>query len=382
MSYFDKPSRPPYLLIVVLMLFSAIVGGLVSYTIAPAVLGDSGGDSPGQVLPQEQSPPLPGGDPPISTGEDSPVVAIAKSVGPAVIGITNMQGTNFFSQPVSSSGSGFIVDGEKGYAITNNHVVEGAQRLLVSVSEDEQFPAEIVGQDPKTDLAVIKIKADKKLPQVALGDSNKVLVGEMVVAIGNPLGKEFARSVTVGYVSALNRQITVPSTKGGQEISLSLLQTDAAINPGNSGGPLVNTRGEVIGINSVKISLPGVEGMGFSIPITDARPIVEQILDKGYVSRPFIGIYNFREITAEMSQWYDIPQGIFIGGVVQGSPAAKAGIKPEDIIVEMGGQRIASFADLDAFLAKQEVGDKVSIAVVRDGKRREVNLTLGEMPQD
>ena len=185
----------------------------------------------------------------------------------------------------------------------------------------------------------------------------------------------------MGYVSALNRQITVPSTRVVRK-SASVCFRPMPLSTRVTAGPLVNTRGEVIGINSVKISLPGVEGMGFSIPITDARPIVEQILDKGYVSRPFIGIYNFREITAEMSQWYDIPQGIFIGGVVQGSPAAKAGIKPEDIIVEMGGQRIASFADLDAFLAKQEVGDKVSIAVVRDGKRREVNLTLGEMPQD
>jgi serine protease Do len=384
MSYFDNNyrSRPSYALMVVLMLLSAMVGGLISYAIAPAVLGN-GGDREG--IPQQQegaSPPIQQEQPPVQFGENSPVVTIAEKVGPAVVGITNMQGSNFFSQPIANSGSGFIINGEKGYIVTNNHVVAGAQKLIVSLTEDEQYSAEIVGQDPRTDLAVIKINAKKSLPQVTLGDSNKIQVGETVVAIGNPLGREFARSVTVGVVSALNRQITIPISQGGPEITLNLIQTDAAINPGNSGGPLVNMRGEVIGINSVKIALTGVEGMGFSIPMADARPIIEQIIEKGYVSRPFIGIYNFREITEEMSQWYDIPRGIFIGGVVPGSPAAKVGIKPEDIIVELAGERIASSADLNTVLSKHKVGDKVSISVVRDGKRREFNLTLGEMPRD
>jgi len=382
MSYFDNEyrRRPPYFLIVVLVLVSAVVGGLISYAVAPSILGPNQ-SSP---TPQEQGNQEPIQEQeqvPIQPGAKSPVVAIAERVGPAVVGITNFQGSNFFMEPVTSTGSGFIIDGEKGYIVTNNHVVAGARRLMVSLDEDEQYPAKIVGQDPRTDLAVVKIDANRKLPEVKLGDSSNLQVGETVVAIGNPLGREFARSVTVGVVSALNREITVSTPRGGPEISLNLIQTDAAINPGNSGGPLVNMQGEVIGINSVKIAQTGVEGMGFAIPINDAKPIIEQIIEKGYVSRPFIGIYNFREITEEMSQWYDIPRGIYVGGVVPGSPADKAGIKPEDIIVEFAGKRITSFADLDEVLSKHEVGDTVTIAVVRDGKRREFTLTLGEMPR-
>ena len=382
MSYFDSNygRKPRYFLIVVLMLVSAIAGGLIAYAVAPSLLG------PGQSTPpqaQDENSILPDqSEPPVSPGSESPVVDIAKKVGPAVVGIANMQGTNFFQEPVSSSGSGFIIDGEKGLIVTNNHVVSGARRLTVSLGEKEQFPAEIVGQDSRTDLAVIRIDTDETLPEVQLGDSTKLQVGETVVAIGNPLGREFARSVTVGVVSALNREISVSTPRGGPEISLSLIQTDAAINPGNSGGPLVNLSGQVVGINSVKIAQAGVEGMGFAIPMADAKPIIDQIIKRGYVSRPFIGIYDFREITEEMSQWYDIPSGIYVGGVVPGSPAAKAGIQPNDIIVEMDGQRITSFADLDKVLSKHEIGDKVSLAVVRDADRKAFNLTLGEMPRD
>jgi len=382
MGYFDEQyrRRQPYALIILLMFLSAVAGGIVSYAVAPSIFGSKGGSD----YTQEQKYNNSVQDDSIAVPLEakSPVVAVAQKVGPAVVGITNFKGSNFFMEPVESSGTGFIIDGEKGYIVTNNHVVAGARRLMVSLSENEQYSAQIVGQDSRTDLAVIKINANKKLPQVVLGDSSKLQVGEEVVAIGNPLGREFARSVTTGVVSALNREITISTSSGGPEITLNLIQTDAAINPGNSGGPLVDMQGQVVGINSVKIAQEGVEGMGFAIPIDDAKPIIQQIIDRGYVSRPFIGIYNFREITEEMSQWYDIPRGIFVGGVVPGSPADKAGIRPEDIIIEFDGKRITTFADLDEVPSKHKVGDRVKISVVRDGKRREFNLTLGEMPRN
>ncbi|MGI6555172.1 MAG: S1C family serine protease [Bacillota bacterium] len=380
MSYFEGSSkRSFYMLIVLLMLASAVLGGIVSYFVIPGILG-TGSAAPPQDIQGNSSPNSEIVIPP--TGQ-SPVVAIHQKVSPAVVGITNFQGTNFFTgEREAGSGSGFIIDGEKGLIVTNNHVISGAQRITVTLSEDEQYTASVVGSDSRTDLAVLKIDADKKLPQVTLGDSKKLQVGEGVVAIGNPLGAKFARSVTSGVISALDREITVATSRGGAETTLNLIQTDAAINPGNSGGPLLNMQGQVIGINSVKIATEGVEGMGFAIPIADAKPIIQQILDQGYVSRPFIGIYNFQEITPEMSEWYNIPTGIYVGGVVPGSPAARVGIKPEDIIVEIDGSRIASYADLDNIIAKHKVGDKISIAVVRDGSRRTFNLTLGEMPRE
>lgn len=380
MSYFEGNNirRPSLALIIALMLISALLGGIIAYAVAPSLLGSSNSNVPSQVedSPAQQTPL------PIQPGEQSPVVAIYQNVAPAVVGITNFQGTNFFSvEQEAGSGSGFIIDGEKGLIVTNNHVIAGAQRLTVTVDEDEQYTATVVGTDPRTDLAVIKIEADKPLPEVSLGDSSRLQVGEWVVAIGNPLGKKFARSVTVGVVSALDREITVSASRVGGEVTLNLIQTDAAINPGNSGGPLVNMQGQVVGINSVKIAQEGVEGMGFSIPIADAKPIIDQLLAQGYVTRPFIGIYNYQEITEQMAEWYNIPTGIYIGGIVPGGPASRVGMRAGDIIVEIDGTRIASYSDLDNVISKHKVGDKVSIAVVRDGTRRTFNLTLGEMPK-
>jgi len=384
MSYYDGSNfghyrKRSFALILVLMLLSAIAGGIIAYAVIPSILGG------GQAAPSEDIGSNPSVNDQVTIPETgkSPVVAIAKKVGPAVVGITNFQGADFFSgDQVAGTGSGFIIDGEKGLIVTNNHVVAGARKLMVNIGENEQYAAEVVGRDSRTDLAVIKIDAKKKLPEVEFGDSKKLQVGEDVVAIGNPLGTEFARSVTTGVVSALNREISVSASRGGPELTLSLIQTDAAINPGNSGGPLVNMQGQVVGINSVKIALTGVEGMGFAIPTADAKPIIDQIIDKGYVTRPFIGIYNFQEITRDMSQWYNIPTGIFIGGVVPGSPAARAGIRAEDIIVEIDGSRISSYADLDNVLSKHKVGDNIKIAVVREGARKVFNVTLGEMPRE
>jgi serine protease Do len=379
MGYFSNDygsrGRTSIIFLIILSLVSAILGGLFVLYFAPSLLPIQEPLGENEKRDRWDYPDLP--VVPFDV-EDSPVIGIYEAVGPAVVGITNLRGHDFFNNPIVSSGSGVIFDSSNGYIVTNFHVVEGASNIQVSLDEGTSYEAKLVGYDVDTDLAVLQIEADD-LPEARLGDSSKLRVGEMAIAIGNPLGKEFARSVTVGVISALDRQITV-NTSGGQ-ITLQVIQTDAAINPGNSGGALVNSKGEVIGINSVKIASAEVEGMGFAIPTEIAKPIIDQLIDKGYVSRPFIGIFDFREITPQMSEWYNLPEGIYIGGIVEGGPAEKAGMRPGDVIVEMEGKLIRSFEDLQQVLKEHNVGDHVKIFVVRNNKRTEIDLVLGEMPR-
>lgn len=375
MSYFehDYSRRPGYFGIFVLMLISALLGGIVALFLGPAILGQQAlGQEPG--IEQQKQAPLPE-----YTLTENPVVAIAERVSPAVVSIVNYQHTGFFRQLQPSSGSGVIFDSKNGYIVTNYHVVAGADRLEVIVQGEHEYEGRLVGGDEQTDLAVIQIRADN-LPEAVFGDSDQLRVGELAVAIGSPLGTSFDRSVTAGVISALNRQISVAGATG-QEINLNVIQTDAAINPGNSGGALVNSRGEVIGINSVKVGRADVEGMGFAIPINDAKPIIRQLLDKGYVSRPFIGIYNYQVVSEQLAQWYDLPEGIWVGGIVPGGPAEKAGMQVEDIIIRIEDQNIKTAADLQGVLKKYKPGDQIVIRVVRKGQAHDLNLTLGEMPR-
>lgn len=377
MSYFNSSydRRPSYFVIFVLMLISAVIGGIVALYLGPAILGDDAAlpNSPAEQEGREQPPPV------LISPTDSPVVAIAEKVSPAVVSIVNYQHTGFFRQLQPSSGSGVIFDSKNGYIVTNYHVIAGADRLEVIVQGEYEYEARVVGGDEQTDLAVIQIKADN-LPEAVFGDSDKLRVGELAVAIGSPLGTTFDRSVTAGVISALNRQISVASASG-QEINLNVIQTDAAINPGNSGGALVNSSGQVIGINSVKVGRADVEGMGFAIPINDAKPIIRQLIEKGYVSRPFIGIYNYQVVTEQLAQWYDLPVGIWVGGIVPGGPADKAGMQVEDIIIRIGDQSIKTAADLQGVLKKLKPGEQVVVRVVRKGQAIDLNLTLGEMPR-
>lgn len=379
MSYFDDNHRygrgHNYFLLTCLMLISAVIGGIVALYLAPSLLGDLSPEQkgPDQAI-EERQPPLPYIYP-----SESPVVAIAEKVSPAVVSIINYQRRGFFGGPIPSSGSGVIIDAENGYVVTNYHVIAGADELKVIVQGDREYKGTLVGGDQQTDLAVVQIKGED-LHEAVLGDSDQLQVGELAVAIGSPLGHDFDRTVTAGVISALNRQIRVPSGTG-QELILRVIQTDAAINPGNSGGALVNSRGEVIGINSVKIASAEVEGMGFAIPINDAKPIIQQLISQGYVSRPFIGIYNFQEITPQLSQWYDLPQGIYVGGVVPGGPAAKAGMQVEDIIIKIDDKTIKTEDDLQNVLKDLKPGDQVVIRVVRKGKAIDLQVTLGEMPR-
>lgn len=377
MSYFDyeeygrRPSKLGYFLVA---LIAAIIGGIIALSLAPYILGTGflGDNSSG--LNQPKIPQI--------TNQDldvSPVVEIAEQVGPAVVGISNRGIVKDFFGRTSveerGSGSGVIIDG-RGYIVTNHHVIEGASEIIVSLADDSIVEAKLVGSDSRTDLAVLKIDPKgKKLPVAVLGDSTKIKTGELVVAIGNPLGIEFARSVTMGVVSATERTLTI-----GEE-QFSLIQTDAAINPGNSGGALVNRQGQVIGINSAKLVISGVEGMGFAIPISNARPIIEELIEKGYVSRPYLGILGtvIDEITAQRT---GLPQGIIIRQLVQGGPAHQAGVKEMDIIIAVEGTEIKDFAQLNKIFDKHKPGDEITVTVDRDGEKLEIPLILGEMPRE
>lgn len=310
------------------------------------------------------------------------VTDIAKKVGPSIIGIrvtTNSKQKSFFSDSNQSQveGSGVIIS-QDGYIMTNYHVVENADpkngydsTLEVFLPDSRQAKGKFIGGDSKNDLAVIKIDLDN-LPVAELGDSSQLEVGELAVAIGNPLGMEFAGSVTVGVISALNRTVEM------EDKTLSLIQTDAAINPGNSGGALVNSKGQVIGINTVKISVSGVEGLGFSIPINTAKPIIEQLENYGYVKgRPFIGISG-KEITDVISQQYNLPVGIYISDVTAGSGASNAGIKKSDVLVAIGGTEVKTMKDVDNVKKNYKAGDTVDVTVVRNGDKKTFKLTFTE----
>lgn len=311
-------------------------------------------------------------------------VDIAKKVSPSIVGIrttvTTAQNSFFGNNSQSvSEGSGIIISAD-GYIMTNYHVVQYADSknnfgtsaiLEVFLPDKRQAKAKFIGGDETSDLAVIKIDLND-LPAAELGDSSELEVGEPAIAIGNPLGMDFAGSVTVGVVSALNRQVQT------DDKTLNLIQTDAAINPGNSGGALVNSRGQVIGINTIKISETGVEGLGFAIPINDAKPIVNQLMTYGYVKgRPFIGISGV-EITDIMSRQYNLPVGIYIKQVTSGSGAEKAGIRSGDVLVSLDGTQVKTMSDVDAVKKKHKAGDTVSAVVVRNGNKINISLTFSE----
>lgn len=295
------------------------------------------------------------------------ITKVAEVVGPAVVGITNNV-TTFTGRTVKQgTGSGIIFD-KAGYIVTNQHVIEGATEVYVTLAGGKKLPARIIGADYRTDLAVLKIEA-KDLPVAKFGDSSKVRVGDIAIAIGNPLGEEFSGSVTAGVISAVNRKMTVDGR------TYKVIQTDASINPGNSGGALCNEAGEVIGINSLKIS--SAEGMGFAISINEAKPIIESLMKNGYVSRPFIGIY-YEFIDEEMAQEFNVPVGANIRGVERGSGAEEAGIRPGDIMVKFDGVDIKNMEDLSDALEKHKPGDVVSARIWREGQYIDVKIKLGE----
>jgi serine protease Do len=268
-----------------------------------------------------------------------------------------------------SLGSGFIID-KDGYIITNNHVVQGAEEIKVKLADGREFKAKVIGRDPKTDLALIKISSlFKDLPSLAMGDSDTMRVGDWVIAIGNPFGLE--ETVTQGIISATGRVI-------GSGPYDNFLQTDAPINPGNSGGPLVNLKGEVIGINTAIIS--SGQGIGFAVPINIAKSVIPQIRKTGKVVRGWIGV-SIQSVTPEIAQAFGLKEakGALVGEVVAGGPADKAGIKRGDIITSFDGREIKKVSDLPFLVAETPVGKTVEVKGIRNGKEMTFTIRIAEM---
>ncbi|MDY5103064.1 MAG: trypsin-like peptidase domain-containing protein [Agathobacter sp.] len=334
-----------------------------------------------------------------STGqaaELTDVSAIVEEVMPSIVAITNIGTVTYQTfwgtqqEQQESCGSGIIVqqDDEYLYIVTNNHVVQNADTLTVQFSNDSTASCEVKGTDPSDDLAVVKvalknIEADtlQTIKVATIGDSEKLKVGESAIAIGNALG--YGQSVSVGYISALGRTVTVLDQTNGTTITNNnMIQTDAAINPGNSGGALLNSKGEVIGINSVKYTDTDVEGFGFAIPMADAMPIVQQLITREKVEETksaYLGIQG-QDISADMAETYNMPQGIYVYQAIEGAAAAEAGIRQGDIITAFDGQSVSTMSELKELLTYYEAGQKVTVTIQRlnNGyEEKEITVTLG-----
>ncbi|MFZ5572518.1 MAG: DegQ family serine endoprotease [Thermodesulfobacteriota bacterium] len=266
-----------------------------------------------------------------------------------------------------SLGSGFIIDGD-GYIVTNNHVVADADEITVRLANEKEYPAKIVGRDPNTDLALIKIEDAKELTPLKMGDSDTLKVGTWVLAIGSPFGLE--QTVTAGIVSAKGRTI-------GSGPYDDFIQTDASINPGNSGGPLLNLDGEVVGINTAIVAHG--QGIGFAIPINMARSVITQLKESGSVTRGWMGV-SIQDLTDELSEYYGMKdqKGVLVTQAFEGDPADKAGIKAQDVIVAINGKPVSSSRELSATVAGIAVGEKAKVTVMRDGKRKEFTVTVAK----
>ncbi|KEI15278.1 S1C family serine protease [Clostridium novyi] len=302
------------------------------------------------------------------------VSSIVKQVGPAVVGVStkSISSIDMFGFPETQEGMGSgIIFNEDGYILTNYHVINGARQISVILNngkEGKEIPAKVVNYNSAMDLAVIKLTEKVKLPAVAeFGDSDNIEVGDPAVAIGNPLGKQFLGSVTYGVISAVNRKVSIE----GQ--NQNFIQTDAAINPGNSGGALVNTYGQVIGINSAKIGGSQVEGLGFAIPINAVKPQIQNLI------KPILKMgIMVRNIDDKIAKQYKLPVGIYVQQVEEFSPAEKAGITPGDIIIRFDRKTVKTVEEMNSIKQKHNSGDVIEVEVNRDGKNKTLKLTLSE----
>lgn len=304
----------------------------------------------------------------------------------AIVGVSNFKNAgNRFAGDASlaefGTGSGVIyqIGDEHAYIVTNNHVIEGSNKIEVTLHDGEKVQAELIGSDALTDLAVLKIPNKGVDTALEFGDSDKLRAGDSVVAIGNPLSLDFSGTVTQGIISAPARSIDVKTTAGNWEMNV--IQTDAAINPGNSGGALINADGKLIGINSLKIAENGIEGLGFAIPSNDVIPLVEEMMENGKIERPYIGI-GLADL-AEIPYMYvenlpeEVKGGVMVTNVDPSSAAGKAGLKQQDVITSINGETINNSMELRKLLySKLSVGDKATFTVYTDGKKRSVKLTL------
>lgn len=373
-------------------LVSAIVGGLLVLTLAPTLMKNELLPTPAETETDVRKETTVGRTETVSVNVTGNIVDAVDKVRPAVVGVVNLtKNVDPWSQSVQSvqqgTGSGVIFEkvGGKARVVTNNHVIDGADNIEVVLSDGSHVEAILLGADETTDLAVLEID-DAKVKAVAeFGNSDELRVGEPAIAIGNPLGLGFSQSVTSGVISAKDRTIQVnPAT------SLHVIQTDAAINPGNSGGPLVNIAGQVIGINSLKIAQQGIEGLGFAIPINEAKPIIRDLIENGRVIRPYMGVslIDLEAISIQKQRQVlnlppEVKEGVVIYDIRRNSPAFEDGIRQNDVIVALDGKKIKNTADLQRYLyTEKSVGDKMTVTFYRDGQKRETEITLGETPID
>ena len=375
------------LVIVISLLVGALGGGLaggVVLALLPSRLALTSPEGLSQLTPQAMATiVVPSGQVQVVTEESAIVLATSK-VGPAVVTVVNTlpPQRSFFgtsSQP-EARGTGVLLD-PSGYIVTNNHVVEGNQSLSVLLANGDKLSAELVGTDSFSDLAVLKIDGNG-LPTASLGDSSGLQPGQMVVAIGSALG-DFRNTVTMGVISALGRSLE--TDKGFNQEDL--IQTDAAINRGNSGGPLIDLRGEVVGINTMiagrSTSTEVVaEGLGFAIPANTVRQVVDQIIRSGKVARPYLGV-SWQSVTASIASYYDLPvkAGALVTGVSANTPASQAGLKAGDIIVKIDDQAVDAETPFVNALMRHKVGDRVKLVVNRSGKELTLDATLSQNPQ-
>jgi serine protease Do len=351
---------------------------------SPSVAGDVSNQAPSSTL---STPVMP-----------SSFAELAKNLSPTVVNVkvTKIEKTAFGGFPfpegdrgdfferffrdmprmpenrrMQGAGSGVIISPD-GYIVTNNHVVEGANEVTVTLSDKKEYKAQVIGLDPKTDLAVLKIDVNKPLPAAALGDSEKLKVGDWVLAIGNPFGLN--HTVTSGIVSAKGRII-------GAGPYDDFIQTDASINPGNSGGPLFNMSGEVVGINTAIIAQG--QGIGFAIPVNTAKPLIPQLVADGEVTRGYLGV-NIQSITPELAKALGVEgrEGALVADVNPGSPAEKGGLQRGDIIIAYGGKSVKNHHALPSMVAATPVGERVTVTVLRDGKEHKLSVKVGKLPTE
>lgn len=372
-------------------LIGAIIGGIVVVTALPFL-------SNLNLLP---NPPAEENQGSIQNGEDivqktvsvdvnTDITKAVDQVNEAVVGVVNIQqGESFWNESGQDAGTGSGViykkQGNKAFIITNHHVIQGAQQIEVSLYDGSRVPARALGSDELMDLAVIEIDAEHVTKIASYGDSDKLKVGEPVIAIGNPLGLQFSGSVTQGVVSGVNRVIPQDlNNDGSPDWQAEVIQTDAAINPGNSGGALINIDGRLVGINSMKIAQQEVEGIGLAIPINMARPVVDDLENYGEVRRPYLGVgtlslseisgYHLKE-TLKLPK--DVVNGVAVLNVAAGSPADKAGLKEYDVIVALDGEDIKDLVGLRKHLyIDKEIGDSMEVTFYRQGKKQTVTVKL------
>ena len=376
--------------ILVAIIFT-LIGALAMYTVLPYLTGRSladnqpgsqgNGSIAGGQPEADDSGSIIGSNEDLYIDRDNPVADIAEKVDKAVVGITNRREVLvqdfFFSmvkKNIEGTGSGIIISKE-GHILTNHHVIDGAKELFVILSDGKTVEAELVGSDPQSDIAVLKIEHDD-LTVAKIGDSDKVRKGDFVIAIGNPLGHELAGTISFGVVSAASRELQLNDGR-----TMELIQTDAAINQGNSGGALVNMNGEVIGMKTIKFGGELVEGLGFAIPSNIFKPIAEEIIKTGkvtYPQKPWLGVYIL-DVTEAISREYGYPVGVLITDIEKDSPAAEAGLKPGDVIIGYNDQKVETSQQLKAFIEKSKVGEVVDIKLWRNENEFVLKVKLGGM---